>query len=269
MAVNSITIPMRLQANNEVISSGIDHYIGSLNLVFTADAEKLASNAQPTVTYNNKHFHFGIPVGDKGDTGAKGDKGDTGAKGEQGERGIAGNGIASTTLNSNYTLTLNFTDGTSYTTAPIRGVKGDKGDKGEQGLQGIQGETGDGISSIQINADDTITINLDRGQSYTTGPLRGPIGLTGNGISSIEKTSTSGLVDTYTIAMTNASTNSFNVTNGYSPTATVVKNNGVATITLTDKNGTTSTTISDGANAPGLIPTNVIESILDGSYVPA
>ena len=42
----------------------------------------------------------------------------------------------------------------------------------------------------------------------------GPTGLTGNGISSIEKTSTSGLVDTYTITYTNGNTTTFDVSNG-------------------------------------------------------
>lgn len=41
-----------------------------------------------------------------------------------------GNGIASAVLNADYTLTLTFTDGTSYTTPSIRGEKGEKGDKG-------------------------------------------------------------------------------------------------------------------------------------------
>ncbi len=51
---------------------------------------------------------------------------------------------------------------------------------GEQGIQGIQGVKGD----------------------------------TGNGIENIEKTSTNGLIDTYTITYTNNSTTTFNVTNG-------------------------------------------------------
>ena len=41
-----------------------------------------------------------------------------------------------------------------------------------------------------------------------------PQGATGNGIVSITKTSTSGLVDTYTILYTNGDTDTFNVTNG-------------------------------------------------------
>lgn len=42
----------------------------------------------------------------------------------------------------------------------------------------------------------------------------GPEGETGNGIASIEKTATDGLVDTYTITFTNGSTATFTVTNG-------------------------------------------------------
>lgn len=43
---------------------------------------------------------------------------------------------------------------------------------------------------------------------------QGPTGLTGNGIASIEKTSTVGLIDTYTITFTNGNTTTFNVKNG-------------------------------------------------------
>ena len=42
----------------------------------------------------------------------------------------------------------------------------------------------------------------------------GPVGATGNGIQSITKTATSGLVDTYTITYTNGNTTTFTVTNG-------------------------------------------------------
>ncbi len=61
--------------------------------------------------------------------------------------------------------------------------KGDNGDQGIQGPQGIQG-----IQGIQ--------------------------GETGNGISTIVKTGTSGNVDTYTITFTNGNTTTFTVTNG-------------------------------------------------------
>lgn len=71
------------------------------------------------------------PQGLKGDPGQKGDKGDTGVKGDKGDTGI---GIESTVLNPDYTLTIIFTDGTSYTTSSIRGEKGLKGETGESGV---------------------------------------------------------------------------------------------------------------------------------------
>lgn len=57
-----------------------------------------------------------------------------------------GNGIASAELNDDYTLTLTFDDGTSYTTPSIRGE------------QGEQGETGNGISGIAVSK--TATVGL-------------------------------------------------------------------------------------------------------------
>ena len=67
-----------------------------------------------TEVSGHKHIAFTIPQGAKGDTGSKGDTGDTGT------------GIASAVLNQDYTLTINFDDGTSYTTPnSIRGVTGE------------------------------------------------------------------------------------------------------------------------------------------------
>lgn len=71
--------------------------------------------------------------------------------------------------------------------------RGDTGATGPTGPQGPQGETG------------------------ATGPT-GPTGATGNGIASIAKTGTSGLVDTYTITFTDGSTTTFTVTNGQNGT---------------------------------------------------
>lgn len=79
-----------------------------------------------------------------------------------------------------------------------QGEKGDKGDTGAQGPQGIQGETGPtGPQGAQGEKGET-----------------GATGATGNGIASIEKTGTSGLVDTYTITYTDGTTTTFTVTNG-------------------------------------------------------
>lgn len=91
----------------------------------------------------------------------------------KGEKGDTGNGIQSTVLNADYTLTIKFTDGTSYTTPKIRGEKGDKGN------------TGIGIASTTLNDDYTLTIRLTDGTSYTTPSIRGavgPKGETGKGL---------------------------------------------------------------------------------------
>lgn len=53
----------------------------------------------------------------------------------------------------------------------------------------------------------------DKGDKGDTGAT-GPTGPTGNGIASVAKTGTSGLVDTYTITYTNDNTSTFTVTNG-------------------------------------------------------
>ena len=53
----------------------------------------------------------------------------------------------------------------------------------------------------------------EKGNTGSTGQT-GPVGPTGNGIASIRKTGTSGLVDTYTITYTNGNTTTFTVTNG-------------------------------------------------------
>lgn len=110
-------------------------------------------------------------------------------QGAQGETGKTGNGIASTILNDDYTLTFTFTDGTTYTTpTPIRGAIGPTGAQGPQGLtgatgaqgeQGETGETGNGIASAILNDDYTLTIHFTDGASYTTPSIRGATGAQG------------------------------------------------------------------------------------------
>ena len=74
----------------------------------------------------------------------------------------------------------------------ITDFSGATGIQGEQGPQGIQGPQGpQGIQGPQ-----------------------GETGATGNGILSIQKTATAGLVDTYTITFTDGTTTTFDVTNG-------------------------------------------------------
>lgn len=151
--------------------------------------------------------------GDKGDTGAqgpKGDKGDTGSQGPQGIQGVQGTTGEPFSIHKTYASISamnsdknNVTEGKfviissnvedadnaklyvkgasdfSFVT-DLSGATGIQGPQGPQGIQGVQGVKGD----------------------------------TGKGISSITKTGTSGLVDTYTITYTDNTTSTFTITNG-------------------------------------------------------
>lgn len=128
------------------------------------------------------------------------------------------------------------------------------------GAQGIKGETG-ATPNIQIgtvvsgptpsvtrsgtNENPVLNFVLEPGPQG----IQGPIGLTGNGIASIVKTSTSGLVDTYTITYTNGNTTTFTVTNARS-IVSIIKTGTeglIDTYTITYNDGTTSTfTITNG-----------------------
>ena len=74
----------------------------------------------------------------------------------------------------------------------ITDFSGATGIQGEQGPQGIQGP---------------------QGPQGIPGP-QGETGATGNGILSIQKTATAGLIDTYTITFTDGTTTTFDITNG-------------------------------------------------------
>jgi len=165
-----------------------------------------------------------------------------------GLKGERGNGIKSTVLNDDYTLTLNYTNGTSETTSSIRGAKGEKGDKGdkgdtgpqgEQGIQGIQGIKGErGPQGIQGLKGD-IGEQGPKGEQGEIGP-QGPQGLQGEkgdqGIQGIQgpKGEKGEKGD-----------------NGISPIISTSKKGKVTTITITDSTGTKIATINDGADGIG------------------
>lgn len=132
------------------------------------------------------------PQGEQGKTGETGAQGPEGIQGKQGEKGETGNGIASTVLNDDYTLTITFTDGTSYTTpTPIRGeigltgpegprgLTGETGATGAQGQKGEKGDTGNGIANTVLNDDYTLTITFTDGTEYKTSSIRGATGAQG------------------------------------------------------------------------------------------
>lgn len=103
----------------------------------------------------------------------------------------------------------------------IVGLKGDTGPTGPSGAQGEKGNDGkdgeDGESpTITISEDGYWVINGVKSNVKATGQKgeEGQKGQDGVSIQNIEKTSTSGSVDTYTITYSDGSTSTFKVTNG-------------------------------------------------------
>ena len=81
-------------------------------------------------------------TGQTGATGATGPQGPEGPTGPQGPAGADGKGILSTNFNADDTLTLTFTDNTTFTTPSLKGATGATGPQGEQGPRGETGATG-------------------------------------------------------------------------------------------------------------------------------
>ena len=82
----------------------------------------------------------------------------------KGDPGATGNGIKSAVLNANYTLTLTFTDGTSYTTPSIRGAAGQNGTHGKDGAAGADA-TINGVKALTIAAGNGIDGSMS-GSTY-------------------------------------------------------------------------------------------------------
>lgn len=185
---------------------------------------------------------------------------------------VTGMTAVAETLPTGSDATASYSDGVLTLGIP-RGVKGDPGETGAQGPAGPKGDTG------------------ERGPQGDTGATgaTGPKGDTGNGISSITKTGSSGLVDTYTITFTDGTSTTFNVTNGkdgsgadidvdseLSSTSTNPVQNKVITTALNSKANTsslasvaTSGSYNDLSNKPTIptVPTNVSAFTNDAGYI--
>ena len=159
-------------------------------------------------------FDFTIPQGAKGDTGS------TGAT------GATGNGIASISKTGTSglvdTYTITYTNGNTATFTVTNGQDGADGQDGSAATITVGTTTtgGAGTSASVVNSGTSSAAVLDftipKGDKGETGST----GATGNGIVSITKTGTSGLIDTYTITYTNGNTDTFTVTNGADGTTT-------------------------------------------------
>ena len=100
------------------------------------------------------------------------------------------------------------------------------------------------IESIELNSNYTLTFTLSDGSTTTVGPIRGEQGPQGEqGVQG--ETGETGA-------------------DGYSPSASVVKEDGVATITITDANGTTTAEIYDGTDGVTDVEVDGISVVEDG-----
>ena len=103
----------------------------------TAEAVTLPPGSDATAEYTNGKLILGIPQG---------------IQGEKGDTGETGNGIDHVLFNSDYSLSIVFTNGEIFRTPPIRG---ERGPQGPQGVPGDTGETG-ATPDIQIGSVETL-----------------------------------------------------------------------------------------------------------------
>ena len=190
-----------------------------------------------TITYSDGHTStFVVTNGEKGDQGIQGVKGEDGhtpvitvgdngnwfvdgvdtgihAQGPKGEKGEDGVSVVSIEKTSEAGLadiyTINYSDGHTSTFVVTNGEKGD------QGIQGVKGE--DGHTPVIAVGDNGnwFVDGVDTG-IHAQG-IQGPKGDKGDdGVSvvSVEKTSSDGLLDTYTITYSDGSTSTFTIANG-------------------------------------------------------
>ena len=180
-----------------------------------------------------------------------------------GQDGATGNGIASITKTGSVglvdTYTITFTNGTTTTFNVTNGAKGDTGNgiasitkTGTVGLVDTYTITfTDGTTTtFDITNGYTPNIEIIGGVWYIDGVSTGirAVGQDGRGITTIAKTITSGLVDTYTITFTDNTTTTYTVTNGATG-QTGATGNGIASITKTGTSGLVDTytiTFTDG-----------------------
>lgn len=136
-------------------------------------------------------------------------------KGADGRNGDDGNGIVSITQNLDGTLTITLDDGTEFITEPLKGADGADGTDGVSPTVSFSDITG-GHSMTVVDAGGTHSINIMDGSAGSKGDKgdKGDTGDDGRGITSIAKTGTVGLVDTYTITYSDGTTSTYTVTNG-------------------------------------------------------
>ena len=199
------------------------------------------------------------PKGDKGDKGEKGDKGDTGAQGPQGDKGDIGSSGSTPTIGDNGNWWIDDVD--TGVRAEGRDASlpyvGENGDWWVGSADTGVPAKGNGIVSIELTSTDgrqkTYTITFSDSTTFTFAIADGKDGTNGkdghtptigdngdwyiNGtdtgvkakavsISSIQKKSSNGNIDTYEVTLSNGETYEFTVTNGTNGDTPYIGSNG-------------------------------------------
>lgn len=161
--------------------------------------------------------------------GQTGPQGPQGIQGVQGPAGADGKGISSATFNADHTLTLTFTDNTTYTTPSLKGATGATGATGAAGSDGITPT----VTITSISGGSNIDFN------YGTGDSRNTNVNVYNGVDGTDGAD---------------GTNGTDGADGHTPVITATKSNGVTTVY---SDGVAIATINDGSDgAPGTPGTN-------------
>lgn len=171
-----------------------------------------------------------------------------------------GTGIVSVDMNEDSSITFHMSDGTEYTTEPLKGADGDPGADGAPGVAGKDGVSPT-VSTSEIDGGTRVTIadgtgehtfdvmnGLDGGEAATP-----EIGDNGNWFINGEDTGKPSRGETGADGTHGDKGDpGADGADGFSPTVQVTDGDGTHTVTITDKDGDHSFTINDGADGePG------------------